>query len=365
MKKIMMMALVALLPLASFAGDGTKENPYTVAELNAQKDALATSGDIVWVKADLKGLGVDGTLTENTEKNQMAGLFGDATDTFVAYSYQILQGLAISDLTNTKDLLISLTYGTTTHPHGNNTNPQYATDHEKDVVTGDHFSLAEVHGALSLTITNGFRGYHFVSCYIIPKELVGVRVSGNVSGGNASVNYGYYDGAEEGKTYVMDKDKALVLLGYDGTYDLVLSANYYEHITSNDLYPGTQAGVNQGTTKDRWRLRYINDGTSNGFQRNSDENCTVILQSKDEIYFQVSSQSGKFVEKWTWESPEKNWISWAGMSIADFDTHTTGIQQMKAETIEDDAVYNLQGQRVNEPAQKGIYIKNGKKYIAK
>ena len=28
-------------------------------------------------------------------------------------------------------------------------------------------------------------------------------------------------------------------------------------------------------------------------------------------------------------------------------------------------VYNLQGQRVNEPAQKGIYIKNGKKYIAK
>lgn len=76
MKKTMMMALVALLPLAAFAGDGTKENPYTVSELNAQKDALATSGATVWVKADLKGLGEDGSLTENTESNQMAALFG-------------------------------------------------------------------------------------------------------------------------------------------------------------------------------------------------------------------------------------------------------------------------------------------------
>ena len=75
MKKTMMiLALMATLPLASFAGDGTKENPYTVAELNAHKDDLAASGNTVWVKADLKGLGEDGSLTENTETTQMAGL---------------------------------------------------------------------------------------------------------------------------------------------------------------------------------------------------------------------------------------------------------------------------------------------------
>ena len=120
----------------AWAGDGTKASPYTVAELNAQKDALATSGATVWVKADLKGLGVDGSQTVNgtTDANECAGLFGDATDTFVAYSYQILGNLDVADLTNTKDLLIGLTYGTTGHPYGNTENPQYATDYEAKTV---------------------------------------------------------------------------------------------------------------------------------------------------------------------------------------------------------------------------------------
>ena len=47
--------------------DGTKANPYTVAELNAQKDVLAASNAVVWVKADLKGLGEDGTSTDNAD----------------------------------------------------------------------------------------------------------------------------------------------------------------------------------------------------------------------------------------------------------------------------------------------------------
>ena len=125
-----------------WAGDGTKANPYTVAELNAQKDALAASGETVWVKADLKGLGEDGTKTDNAtgEDNvkQMAGLFGDATGDFVAYSWQILGELALSDLTNTKDLLIALTYGTAGHPYGNSSSPQYASNYEP---TDAHFSL--------------------------------------------------------------------------------------------------------------------------------------------------------------------------------------------------------------------------------
>lgn len=368
MKKTMMMALVALLPLAAFAGDGTKESPYTVSELNAQKEALATSGATVWVKADLKGLGEDGSLTENTETTQMAGLFGDATDTFVAYSYQILQGLAIADLTNTKDLLIALTYGTTVHPHGNSASPQYATDYEKNAVTGNHFSLAEVHGALTLSIANGYRGYHIPSSYIVPKDIVAARVaSGYTSAKGATISYGYYDGAEEGKTYVINKNTALVLLANNGTYDFVLSADYYEQINSNSLNGGTQAGANVGTgstNKDRWRFRFMANDTKTGFERNSDDNATVNLESKDEIYLQVNSKSDHFAGNWTWETEDKKWISWQGKSISDFDTHTTAIRQMKAETTADDAVYNLQGQRIAEP-QKGIYIKNGKKYVTK
>ena len=183
---IKMLAAIALMLTTSnsaMAGNGTKENPFTVAELNAQKDALAANGQVVWVKADLKGLGEDGTSTDNADTTgddgkttikHLAGLFGDATGEFVAYSWQILGQLALSDLTNTKDLLISLTYGTAGHPSGNTANPQYASNEEP---TTEHFSLEEVHGALSLNIQNGLRGYHIASGYLIPADVTAVKVS--------------------------------------------------------------------------------------------------------------------------------------------------------------------------------------------
>ena len=365
MKKTMMMALVALLPLAAFAGDGTKENPYTVSELNAQKDALATSGATVWVKADLKGLGEDGSLSENTETNQMAGLFGDATGTFVAYSFQILQGLAMSDLTNTKDLLISLTYGTTVHKYGNTANPQYATDYEKDAVTGDHFSLEEVHGALSLTI-NGLRGYHIQSSYLVPKDVIAVKVSAGYSAkSNAYVNYTNYDGADE-TPYATPKNSALVLMAENGTHDFVLTAALYDQLFSNGnaLNPGTQAGENKGTTKNRWRFRFVDDGTRTGFERNSDEDCTVILAGKEEVYLQVSSLATNFAGNWDWDNPEKNWIPWMGGKYSDY--HTTGITEMVngQSSMVNEKTFDLQGREVSQPT-KGVYIKNGKKFVAK
>lgn len=371
MKKTMiLLAMMATMPLASFAGDGTKESPYTVAELNAQKEALAASGATVWVKADLKGLGEDGTQSDNADKEadgktvkQMAALFADATGQFIAYSWQILGQLALSDLTNTRDLLISVNYGTVGHPHGNSANPQYASDYEKEVVTVPHFSIGELHGALTLTISNGMRGYHIPAAYIIPKDIVAVRVGSNYTAAKgASINYGEYDGAE--KNYIINKNTALVLLAYDGTYDFVLSAGYYEQINSNNLEGGVQSGVNAGTAKDRWRFRFVNDGTKTGFQRNSDENSTVTLESKDEIFLVVNSKDTHFAGNYAWETADKKWISWAGKKITDFDNHTTGINEAKNAVTNAKGYYRLNGQRVASPS-KGLYINNGKKYIAK
>ena len=74
-----LVVVLLLVPQFLFAGDGTKENPYTVVELNAQKDNLAASGATVWVKADLKGLGIDGSQTVNG-----ATVITDATATGTA-----------------------------------------------------------------------------------------------------------------------------------------------------------------------------------------------------------------------------------------------------------------------------------------
>lgn len=323
--QIKTLALVAGMMLTSnavMAGDGTKANPYTVAELNAQKDALAASGETVWVKADLKGLGEDGTKTDNATVDnvkQMAGLFGDATGTFVAYSWQILGELALSDLTNTKDLLIALTYGTEGHPYGNSANPQYASNYEP---TDEHFSLVEVHGALSLEIKNGYRGYHIASCYIVPKEIVAARVSsGYTATKGATIAYGYYDGAENGKTYIINKNTALVLLAYDGTYDFVLSSGYYEQINSNSLNGGEKAGVNTIPMKNnqlRYHYRFFANGEKTGFERNCETSTDVNLESKDEIYMTINGNDNHFFGHWTWETEDKKWISWTGQEISDF-----------------------------------------------
>ena len=305
----------------AWAGDGTKANPYTVAELNAQKDAIAASGETVWVKADLKGLGVDGSQTVNgiTDANECAGLFGDATDTFVAYSYQILGNLDVADLTNTKDLLIGLTYGTVGHPYGNTDNPQYATDYEAKTVTDAHFSLVEVHNALSVNIENGLRGYHISSSYIVPEKVIAVKVNaGYSSSKGAYVTYTNFDGAET--TSVTPKDAALVLMANAGTYDFVLTSALYDQTISNGnaMSPGTQAGVNAGTTKNRTRLVFVSDGTKAGFQKNSDENCTVTLQQKSDVFLQVSSQETNFYGNYAWETEAKDWITWAGGKYSDF-----------------------------------------------
>jgi hypothetical protein len=339
MKKIMrgLLFIIFTLSFSSVAAQ-TKDKPYTVAQLLAQKDALAASGETVWVKADLKGLGEEGTKTNNADTEDaegktvrnMAGLFGDETGEFVAYSWQILGQLDIADLTNTKNLLIALTYGTEGHPYGNSSNPQYASKYEP---TDAHFSLAEVHGALKLEIKNGFRGYHIASCYQVPREIVAARVSsGYTAKIGATVSYSYYDGAEEGKNYIINKDAALVLLGYDGTYDFVLSADYYEQINSNSLNGGEQAGVNTIPMKNnalRYHYRFVATGDKTGFERNRDESTEVELASKDEVYLTVNGNDNHFFGNWTWETDDKKWISWAGQSIADF-------HEKPADTIEGD-----------------------------
>ena len=335
MKTLALVGMMLLTSNAAFAGDGTKENPYTPAELNAQKEALKAKAmtmlpfetNIVWVKADLKGLGEDGTLTVNADTEEivdgktktiyhMAGLFGDDTDTFVAYSWQILGQLAMDDWTNTKDLLIALTYQEHSHTYANKDNPWQGQNLEPDEF---HFSLVEVYGALSLEIMNGYRGFHIPSCYVVPEGVCAVTVNAGYTNSNgAYVKYRYYDGADA-ETNVTLKNAALVLMAKDGTYDFVLTTEYYNPVmaTSNALYGGTQAGANVGTKNNRARLRFVNDGTKVGFERNSQENATVILDSKDEVYLEVNSLSSHFYGHWQWETEDQNWISWAGGSYAD------------------------------------------------
>lgn len=371
LKSLLMLAVALTASTTALAGDGTKDNPYTVSELNAQKESLAASGATVWVKADLRGLGEDGTATVNADTqeaggktvHQMAALFSDETGTFIAYSWQILGQLDMADLTNTKNLLIALTYGTAGHPYGNTNYPEYASNEEPEDA---HFSLAEVHGALSLNIANGLRGYHINSCYVIPEKVVGVKVSAGYSASKgAYVSYSDFDGAD---AHVTSKNASLILLAKPANYDFVLTAALHNQAITNGntLNPGTQAGVNAGTTNNRTRLRFVCDGTKTGFERNSDENCTVSLQSKDEVFLQVSSADNNFYGMYEWETEAKDWITYAGNTWENYaDKYASdGIADIKTVTPSS-VCYTLGGQRLAQVPAKGLFINNGRKLIAK
>ena len=54
------------------------------------------------------------------------------------------------------------------------------------------------------------------------------------------------------------------------------------------------------------------------------------------------------------------------LSIVFDDDETTGLERIEnSESSIENAVYNLQGQRINSSLRKGLYIKNGKKVIVK
>ena len=63
-------------------------------------------------------------------------------------------------------------------------------------------------------------------------------------------------------------------------------------------------------------------------------------------YLQVSESAG---------SAKQNFIAFE---------ETTGVKAIEVNGNADNAIYNLQGVRVANP-QKGIYVKNGKKYVIK
>ena len=64
--------------------------------------------------------------------------------------------------------------------------------------------------------------------------------------------------------------------------------------------------------------------------------------------------------KYTTSAPELE-VVWP----EDVDTETiTGIEAVKATTVKDKAVYNLQGQRVTNMVKGHIYIRNGRKFVA-
>ena len=334
---------LSLLPQLMFAGDGTKASPYTVSEAVA---VSATQNDTIWIKADLKGLGVDGTSQQNDSevRADSAAVITDGSKELTIWSYEILQGLGMEDLTNTKDLLIRGLFKTS------------------DATLGRHFSVYQIHGALTLNFPLGYKGFHIQASYQMPKGVKGcnVRASYSSTSKEAKISYTYYSGDT---LWISGKNTALVLIGAKGNHDFVLSAQSKPYSMTAGLAAGTKAGLNTVTQSNRYLFRFVATEEKVGFERNSDNQKEVTLDSKDEVSLIVGCSANSYWNYGTFDDGEtKKWIKWKGETPDDI---LNGINAITTTNPTDaDVIYNLQGVRLSQP-QKGINIVNGKKIIVK
>ncbi len=100
-----------------------------------------------------------------------------------------------------------------------------------------------------------------------------------------------------------------------------------------------------------------------------DQSQTGSVVSRITLQCNISSATAKinkaaFIKSDNTEVVLTPTVGWGCTLTAEATPKTTGIQSLTTTPKVDDVIYSLSGQRVNNP-QKGIYIKNGKKYIMK
>lgn len=97
-----------------------------------------------------------------------------------------------------------------------------------------------------------------------------------------------------------------------------------------------------------YKLSYNSYGNALGFYWGAENGGVFSLTGSNRAYLVVES---------TGSNAKAVKVNWPG-------DETTGISDIRTDKANDEAIYNIAGQRVTK-ATKGIYIKNGKKFIAK
>ena len=133
----------------------------------------------------------------------------------------------------------------------------------------------------------------------------------------------------------------VMLIGEPGTYPVPFCSSRYYYM---NLFKGTLEATTLPTYKDGY-TNYILQNGPQGVMFYGASNTTV---GANRAYLQIPTPSAN------------------GRSVLNYavnDDMVTGIERpLQEKAQQDDAIYNLNGQRTEHP-QKGIYIRNGKKII--
>ena len=204
------------------------------------------------------------------------------------------------------------------------------------------------------------------------KGPAGVIVSNYTGSGNATSKGLVFNNQELGEGVVIahaaNSSSGLILTAQPGTYTIT----YTDDTATKQFFSTNVSWTDDpvaSTSKDETRIyKFVNRDDKIGFERDETYASTLYksctMGEGEHVYFAISKKPMERITATLNTTVEElAFIPWSEIWGCPM-VNTTAIRQMKAETTADDAVYNLQGQRIAEP-QKGIYIKNGKKYVTK
>lgn len=214
-----------------------------------------------------------------------------------------------------------------------------------------HYEFVEKNIASSLSLATSSAGYATFfsseSAYTLPNGLSAQIVT---SASNNKLTYKTIaDGSVSG---IVPKGTAVMLVSDDkqaGTYKL-------EPSESSVTYGGTNLlhGSDEATTTTGYGLYYKLSYGPTGTQWN--DVFGWYWGAQNGAPFQIEGHKAWLVV------PSSNGTRAAGFSI---EGDVLGIESVEDPAVASDLYYDLQGRRVSQPAQKGFYIKNGKKVVLK
>ncbi|MBO5187173.1 MAG: hypothetical protein J6B91_09040 [Prevotella sp.] len=144
----------------------------------------------------------------------------------------------------------------------------------------------------------------------------------------------------------------ILINGTEGEYEYTETESEGTTYENNLLKGQVKAGnIRPENEKDNYlyyKLSYNSDGNTLGFYWGAENGGVFGLTGCNRAYLVVEN---------TGSNAKAVKVNWPG-------DETTGISDIRTDKANDEAIYNIAGQRVTK-ATKGIYIKNGKKFIAK
>lgn len=317
----------ATYTIATLGGDGSFENPYTIADLKLLGESFTATD--VWVKGAIVGAYQNGGETQypTTTKSNIA--LGTESD----YIPVQLSTGSLRDILNLAD------------------NPEML--NQEVALRGD---LDSYFGTLGLKNTDGAAGLGAIevsavgySTYFtdMPFEVPAGIEAGIVTGaenGKLTVDYRYTEGDR------VPANTGLLVKAAEGTYPIVVIGSSAQTPDNNYLKGSVEAGMTEGDGCLFYMLSYDKNGKNLGFYWGAEDGA-AFENGAGKAYLAlpqaVASQVRGFI----------------------LDGSTTGISGVTAEaTNAPAAVYSLTGVRMgtttdNLPA--GIYIVNGKKVLVK